>query len=111
MFIQCSHILCWHFGPKEGKRRVWNALKLDLLTILDMDFREDVLACQPVEKLPVTASGPRFGFKIAYLGPLKLDLEPLEPVYATINVPGSSFSTGWQAKKNLLVLRHTLVAR
>ena len=46
---------------------------------------------QPVEKPPVTASGPRFGFKTACFGPLKLDLEPLEPVCAAINVSGSSF--------------------
>jgi len=49
---------------------------------------------QAVEKLPVTASGPRFGLKTACFGALKPDLKPLEPVYAAMDVPGSSFSTG-----------------
>jgi hypothetical protein len=49
---------------------------------------------QPVEKLSVAAWGPRFRFKNAYFGALKRDLKPLEPVYAAMNVLGSSFSTG-----------------
>ncbi len=49
---------------------------------------------EPVEKLPVTASDPRFGFKNACFGALKPDLEPLESGSAPINVAGSTFSTG-----------------
>ncbi len=46
---------------------------------------------QPVEKPSITACGSRFGFKNACFEPLKPDLEPPEPVYAAMNVPGSSF--------------------
>ena len=48
---------------------------------------------QRVEKLPVTASGPRFGFENARFGTLGSNLKPLEPVFAAMNVPGSGFST------------------
>jgi hypothetical protein len=48
---------------------------------------------EAVEKLPITACGPRLGLKNACFGPLKPDFEPPEPVYAAMNVPKSSFST------------------
>src|SRR5215212_3827027 len=41
-----------------------------------------------IKNSPVSAYDSRFG-------PQKTDSEPLELLYAPINVPGSSFSTGW----------------